>query len=231
MKSRYLATLATSLIFAITLSAQSPMRLVAPTEPANLGKLKTQLLHYHDCAEPTCYIPGLNRQAGKAIAFLNHRVAQSKPGEKLALVLDIDETSLSNWDEEKQDDFGYISRDWNDWVNQKKAPAVAATLRLYNEALKHHVSVFFITGRPESQRPATIANLTSAGYHDWSGLALRGQHPSSETTTDYKSAERKKIIAAGYKIILNVGDQISDLNGPAQAELSIKLPNPFYFIP
>jgi hypothetical protein len=36
------------------------------------------------------------------------------------LVLDIDETALSNWDEETQDDFGYIVKDWNDWVDKSR---------------------------------------------------------------------------------------------------------------
>jgi acid phosphatase len=154
-----------------------------------------------------------------------------QPEEKLALVLDIDETALSNWDEEKQDDFGYIVKDWNDWVDQKKASVIAGTLRLYNEALKHGVAVFFITGRSKAQEAATSDNLKAAGYHDWAGLSLRGPHPPGQTVAEYKSAERRKIVDGGFRIILNVGDQLSDLKGSPQAERSIKLPNPFYYIP
>jgi hypothetical protein len=62
-------------------------------------------------------------------------------------------------------------------------------------------------------------------------LAVRGPHPSGQTVAEYKSGERKKIVDAGYHIILNVGDQMSDLTGSPQAELSVKLPNPFYYIP
>ena len=51
------------------------------------------------------------------------------------------------------------------------------------------------------------------------------------STAEYKSGERKKIVDAGYRIILNVGDQRSDLAGSPQAEVSVKLPNPFYYIP
>jgi acid phosphatase len=147
------------------------------------------------------------------------------------LVLDIDETALSNWDEELQDDFGYIAKDWNDWVDKKQATAIAGTLRLYKEAMGHGVSVFFISGRDESQRDATTDNLESAGYDRWAGLRLRGPHPKQQSTTEYKSGERGKIVDAGYRIILNVGDQLSDLNGNPQAERSVKLPNPFYYIP
>jgi hypothetical protein len=38
-------------------------------------------------------------------------------------------------------------------------------------------------------------------------------------------------VAAGYRLILNIGDQYSDLFGEPQAEASVKLPNPFYYLP
>jgi acid phosphatase len=153
------------------------------------------------------------------------------PGTKLALVLDIDETALSNWDEIKQDDFGYIERDWDDWINKEQASPISGTLRLYNEALKLKVSIFFITGRLREQEASTVSNLESAGYHDWTGLVFRGPDSRGQTVADYKSSERKKIVYAGYRLILNVGDQLSDMSGDPNAELSIKLPNPFYYIP
>jgi acid phosphatase len=234
-RSQRLFTWLAFIIFSTALGAQSvpPSRLLIPSEPIpNLGQLKVRLAAYHDCVRSReCYASDLNRQTGLAIAYLERRVARTKPGEKLALVLDIDETALSNWDEEKQDDFGYIVKDWNDWVDEKQAPAIAGTLRLYNEALKHGVSVFFITGRSKAQETATSDNLQTAGYRGWTDLALRGPHPSGQTVARYKSGERKKIVDAGYHIILNVGDQMSDLTGSPQAECSIKLPNPFYYIP
>lgn len=220
-------------ILLCALSVQAQHGIVTIKEPKpNLGQLKTQLSTYHDCKESSCYTPQIERQSDKAIAFLKRRAAKAKPDEKLALVLDIDETSLSNWTEEKQDDYGYIANDWNNWIKQRSAPAIDGTLRLYREAKSSKVAVFFITGRPENQREDTEANLKSAGYDAWDGLSLRAaNHPASQTTTDYKSSERAKIVAQGYRIVLNVGDQLSDLNGAPQAEKSIKLPNPFYFIP
>ena len=219
--------------FLLTAPTAAGDHVTAAHEPTpNLGQWKTHLIAYHDCQENRgCYTADLNRQSDRAIAYLRQRTAKAKPGEKLALVLDIDETALSNWDEEIQDDFGYIAKDWNDWVDKKSAPAIPATLRLYQEAGKHGVSVFFITGRPLSQEIATSENLKSAGYDHWAGLALRGAHAPTETVADYKSAERRKIVDAGYRIILNVGDQTSDLTGNPQADRSIKLPNPFYYIP
>jgi len=235
MQSRRLLILLALIFASLVSNGQSApnSRLLIPQEPTpNLSKLKTRLIVYHDCTgNHGCYTSDLDRQSDLAIAILRRRADRAKPDEKLALVLDIDETALSNWDEETQDDFGYIAKDWNDWVAKKQAPAIAGTLRLYKEAVAHGVSVFFITGRGEAQRQATADNLKSAGYDRWAGLALRGPHPKEQSTTEYKSGERKKIVDAGYRIILNVGDQLSDLNGNPQAERSVKLPNPFYYIP
>lgn len=207
-------------------------RLLVPREPApNLGKLKTRLIAYHECHRSDCYFPEVNHQCGLAMAFLRRAVAQSPRGAKLALVLDIDETSLSNWKEERRDDFGFVAKDWSRWIDGEKAPAIPGTLQLYDLARKDGVAVFFITGRPESLRVVTAANLEAAGYHGWASLVLRGPHPQGQLVERYKSAARAKIVASGYRIILNVGDQMSDLTGSSQAELSVKLPNPFYYIP
>lgn len=234
-RSKTLFALLSVMALAAGLGAQSlpPNRLLIPPEPRpNLQLLKDQLIKYHDCTSgPRCYGPDMDRQTRLAIAYLQGRVAKAKPGEKLALVLDIDETSLSNWEEEKQEDFGYIAKDWNAWVDKKQATAIAGTLHIYKEAVKDGVSVFFITGRGAAQESATAGNLKAVGYATWTGLALRGLHPAGQTTTEYKSGERKKIVDAGYRIVLNVGDQMSDLNGTPRGELSVKLPNPFYYIP
>ena len=53
---------------------------------------------------------------------------------------------------------------------------------------------------------------------------------SKETVKQFKLAMRKKIHDMGYDVILNLGDQHSDLLG-GYAENNIKLPNPFYLIP
>ncbi|HZQ44651.1 MAG TPA: HAD family acid phosphatase [Acidobacteriaceae bacterium] len=201
-------------------------------EPANLDSAKKELGRYHDCTEENCYQPQLQRQIDLAVGFLHGSVANAKPGEKLALVLDIDETSLSNWRIETRDDFGYIPNDSNLCIALHCGEAIAPTLRLYEEASRLGVTVFFITGRPEPQRADTEANLKAVGYASWGRLYLRPvNHPVDQSVSDYKSGERGEIVRMGYRIVLNVGDQMSDLTGPHSADHSVKLPNPFYFIP
>jgi predicted secreted acid phosphatase len=102
---------------------------------------------------------------------------------------------------------------------------------LYQVAEKLGIAVFFITGRPEAQRAATEKNLRSQGYTQWAGLAMRSTDEAHTPTTDFKSEKRRKIAAEGYRIAVNLGDQMSDLNGSPQAEVSVKLADPFYYIP
>ena len=203
-----------------------------PNEPANLGVIKQQLIEYQSCARPTCYVPQMEHQSNIAIASLKQSVATAKPGEKLALVLDIDETSLSNWAVELHDDFGYIPADSDMCIALQCGHAIPGTLRLYKEAVMDKVAVFFITGRPEPQRADTAANLKAEGFDTWEHLYLRPvDHPQGQSTAEYKSGDRAEIVRQGYRIVLNVGDQMSDLEGTPMAEHSVKLPNPFYFIP
>jgi acid phosphatase len=198
----------------------------------NLDTLKAQLKQYHECTcKCGCYAKDLDAQADRAIGYLHQRAAHRRPAEKLALVLDIDETTLSNYEEMQKADFAYDSKAFNAWVESARGVAIPGTLRLFQEAKRAGVSVFFLTGRPETQRPATERNLKAQGFDGWQQLILRSAHQSAETAEEYKSTERVKIVAAGYKIILSLGDQWSDLKGKPEAEYSVKYPNPYYLIP
>lgn len=218
------------------LRAQQPTARVSSLASAeriqNLDDLKAQLRQYHECTcKCGCYAKDLDRQAEQAIDFLRVRAAQRIPQEKLALVLDIDETTLFNYEEMQKVDFAYDSKVFSAWVETAKAPAIPGTLRLYREAQRLGVRVFFITGRPDAQRAATERNLRSQGFQNWQELTMRSPAQAKEATPAYKSAARAAIQAQGYKIVLNVGDQWSDLKGQPEAEFSVKYPDPFYFIP
>lgn len=215
---------------------QTPAGLFSTDAPAerilNLDTLKKQLKEYHACTCTCgCYAKDLDRQADVAIAFLRGRTKSNKGEKKLALVLDIDETTLSNWDEMQKADFAYDSKAFNAWVETAAAPAIPGTLKLYKEAQRLGVSVFFLTGRPEEQRSVTEQNLRSQGFTNWRQLLLRTPEQKALSAEEYKSAERATIVAQGYAIVESVGDQWSDLKGKPEAEYSVKYPNPFYFIP
>jgi hypothetical protein len=62
---------------------------------------------------------------------------------------------------------------------------------------------------------------------------MRTESEIPQTAATYKLAARWRIAAAGFRIVVNVGDQASDLSGDshgAVADHTFKLPNPFYFV-
>jgi len=214
-------------------------------EPRNISGLKSELLYYQ-CSGT--YERDIRRVIDKAIAYVTER---ARKGGKLALVLDIDETSLSNWEEMKANDFGLIENGpcelgrpdadgwrvpespcgFSAWILARDAKPLD-TVRLFRAARASNIAVFFITGRKDDDqhcvRDATTGNLRKAGYSDWTDLILEpGDYKS--TVEQFKTEKRKEISAKGYTIIANVGDQYSDLNGE-YAERVFKLPNPFYFV-
>jgi acid phosphatase len=199
---------------------------------SNLDTLKKELRQYHDCTCTCgCFTHDQDIQADRAIAFLRRRAAHRHGQEKLALALDIDETTLSNYQEELGADFAYNKPVFDAWVETAQAPAIAGTLRLYKEAQQLGVSIFFITGRDEAQRGATERNLRAQGFDRWQELVMRPADHGSQTIGEFKQVARSGMIAKGYTLALNVGDQWSDLKGKPEAEFSVKYPDPYYFIP
>ena len=209
------------------------------TQPLNLGEIKLQLLDYLCFG---AYDRDIEKVLAHARAYVEERADKV---EKPALVLDIDETSLSNRPYFLANDFGTIMRGecrlnpgkgipdepcgFNAWLTEHTAKAIDPTLKLFNLAKSKNVAVFFITGRRDNERSTTIANLKKAGYEGWTDLMMRG--PGDPTPVGmFKMAERAKIAARGFTIIANVGDQRSDLDG-GYAERTFRVPNPFYFLP
>ena len=210
----------------------------------NFDIARGRIKDYYNClGNEGCYWADVDAQYKRAEAALKLELATKKPGEKLALVMDIDETALSGYCIMQRLDMGYIKPTFNAWVvSPEAATAIPGGLRLFNEAKADGIAVFFITGRagiPDysnaahdaDQSAATERNLEAAGYHGWAGLRLRNGGENLMPTMEYKASERARIVNNGYRIVMSVGDQWSDLQGEPKAEVSIKLPNPFYFIP
>jgi hypothetical protein len=226
------------------LGARNARALLSDEPLENFGIERYRLADYADCVgSGGCYWADLDAQYKRAETALAARIAATRAGsvEKLAVVMDIDDTTLSSYCEMKREAFGYVGPMFNGWtVTPEAAVAIPGAQRLFQEARAAGLAVFFITGRPgvqpeaserTDQTAATAKNLVAAGFHGWAGLALRDGAENGMATIAYKAAERQKIVAKGYRIVLSVGDQWSDLLGDPQAGLNVKLPNPFYFLP
>jgi len=157
---------------------------------------------------------------------------------KPAIVLDIDETSLSNWPAYRINGWARITNGPCDlqkgpcgvraWQAMAQSKAIAPTLALARRAHELGVAIFFITGRPARLQEATERNLKEQGF-EWTAVILKPDDTTLPSVADFKVPERRKITEQGYTIILNLGDQESDLKG-GYAERSFKLPNPVYFV-
>ena len=176
------------------------------------------------------------RVVGDATTWLEQR---AKLVERPAIVLDIDETSLSNWSAYKVNGWARVVNGpcnlergpcgLRAWQDAARAPALNPTLSLVKRARTLGVAVFFITGRPGNLRAATERNLREQGF-EWEEVILEPIGSSYASAADFKAPERKKIAERGYTILLSLGDQQSDLTG-GYAERTFKLPNPVYFLP
>lgn len=203
-----------------------------PTEPPNIGDAKRAAINYHDSG---AYDRDLRTVTAGAGNWLLERARQvNRP----AMVLDIDDTALSNWSVIVANDFGRVFGGpcedlpkgpcgWVAWDLLSRSPTIPATLALFKQARALSVTVFFITGRDEPQRGATERNLREAGYADHAGLYMPAEGARYGSAADFKAPQRAAIEASGYTIIANVGDQPSDLAG-GHAERTFLLPNPFY---
>ncbi len=147
---------------------------------------------------------------------------------RLAIVSDIDETLLDNrafFRSQVQ-----AKDPWEafpDWVKEAKAPLLQPTAEFLSWARKQGIAIFLVTGRTEDLRASTIANLIHAGI-SYDGLYMR-QIGDKRSAVDVKTEYRKEIEQCGFKVVVNIGDQPTDLLG-GQSEDCQLLPNEMYSI-
>jgi predicted secreted acid phosphatase len=209
---------------AVTLAPSSQ----SPTNIVNSVQIVPELRYYHDSGQ---YDRDIQTVATQAQAQLTAAVNKVSAAKKLAIVLDIDETSLSNWEFIKEAHLAPSIGPFYQWILEAKDTAIVPTLKLYQYAIQHNVAVFFITGRNDSFRAATIKNLNATGFGKYQEIYFRSaQDAKTGNIAEYKTKVRALIEAKGYDIVLNLGDQYSDLCG-GTADTMFKYPNPFYFVP
>ncbi len=159
-------------------------------------------------------------------------------------VFDIDDTLTSGYIADCQD--GFAKYQPQVWQQAKESNAFTRTPqmeKLLKYAFTHDVSVAMVTGRPISQYTMTIQNVITA-YPEFESninqlvsqgnLMLVPTDKEQWTMDSFKNVARQELIKKGYTIILNMGDQYSDLdyiypyvNPP---KCSYKLPNYMYYI-
>jgi predicted secreted acid phosphatase len=175
-------------------------RRLFPALIISLALLVTGLSAPSEAAVPSKsqWISDVYRALSGSQSYIDTRVARG--GGKLALNLDIDNTSLATY--------------------YDTGTAVAATRRLVRYAKSKGVYILFNTGRNVSQRDRTIAQLKHAGY-PVDGLCA---HYKGETLSHSKQRCRASFVRNGFHLIANIGNRSTDFTG-GNYERAYRLPN------
>ncbi|WP_042383949.1 HAD family acid phosphatase [Streptacidiphilus melanogenes] len=142
-----------------------------------------------------------------ALSYLQQRVAAGTFHGTPAIVLDIDNTSLASYF----------------YPTTYPTPANPPVLQLAQYAAAHGVKVLFVTARPDLIDLATEINLTAVGY-TVDHLYSRNPLQLLESIQTFKTDTRRKLVAEGYDIVANVGNNTTDLDG-GYADAAFKLPD------
>ncbi|MAH60740.1 MAG: hypothetical protein CMF42_00340 [Legionellales bacterium] len=159
---------------------------------------------------------------GQIILMNTRRDDSLKP----AVVIDIDETILSNYqyilDHDSLDDLNHFCS----WQSLGLCKPIEPVVDFYHWLINHNFNVFFVTARNYDLKVATYENLAKIGVTNWTGIYFRDEKKWPSTKL-YKASQRREIFSNGYQILLNIGDQPTDFEG-GFAEHHLQIPNPFY---
>lgn len=212
----FLSIALTTFIFVGCASTDSTLKVM------NLGAAKNAVQAYYESGE-------FDRECAKIIDDAIKQIDGIKLTGKPAVVFDIDETALSNYEYTKEIGFGYVDKLWNEWQQKGIAPAIKDTKRFYDYLISKKIHVIFITGRYAEFGEATKRNLIEQGYAKFDTLIVRSDNEHKLSAAEWKAAKRKELVSKGYNIIACIGDQWSDLVG-GNTGIKIKLPSYLYLL-
>ena len=135
---------------------------------------------------------------------------------KPAIIVDVDETVLDNSSFQSRTILSGLSypNGWAKWVNESNASAVEGVYEFLHYANDSDVKIFYVTNRLESFREPTIKNLKRLGlpFDDNKNTLLMRVDENVRDKT-----ERRRSIADDYRIVLLVGDQLTDFISTKEA--------------
>ncbi len=225
----------------------------------NIDVLRIQIERYYGDQDKTGTFRADSNYAKEArsVAAAGARWLTSQAGKSSgmpAIVLDVDDTTLTTWNYEIASNWAYNPTTNGNYVTGQLFPATPGMVAMVNQAAAEGYAIFYITGRPSTQADATVGNLGHDGVGVDAGYPINpanlftkpaiADYPAylqtacaddiaaghSCTTIHYKSATRAYIESMGYDIVASFGDQYSDLIG-GYADRTFKMPNPNYYLP
>jgi 5'-nucleotidase (lipoprotein e(P4) family) len=222
----------------------------APHENLNAVLWVQTALEYEASALQAYRLAALQLDAALADRSWTAATEQKGDASKLppAVILDIDETVLDNSYYQARmirDKTPYATATWDPWVMEMRATAIPGAREFTSYAEKKGVTVFYVTNRTANLEDATRKNLAAEHFPLMQGLdtvLTRGERPEWRESA---KGPRRAYVAASYRILMLVGDDLSDFvvdasGAPAERRQKaepyhdwwgrrwIMLPNPTY---
>jgi hypothetical protein len=161
-------------------TAQPPIQTFTPrseNQVTNIDVLRQQLKNYYGAPLATTgpngtwrtplNLDGNYAAEARSVAERAGKWLAQKTRQRRAIVLDVDDTTLVTWNYELYSNWDFNPTTNGTFVNNEWFPAVPGMVDMVNELKNDGYAIFFLTGRPQGQEAATLANLTSG---DWDGV-------------------------------------------------------------
>jgi 5'-nucleotidase (lipoprotein e(P4) family) len=126
---------------------------------------------------------------------------------KRAVIVDVDETVLDNSPYQAKlvkERRPFEGKTWTEWCDRAEATALPGAVEFLRYANSRGVRVFYITNRRVAEKDGTARNLRKLGFPDVTDETLL-------IRTDGSAKEpRRQSVAAKYRIVLLMGDNLND---------------------
>lgn len=134
-----------------------------------------------------------------------------------AVILDIDETVVSNVDFQLTFERPFENHKLDTWSGSRNSTAIPGVRKFIDAASASGVTLFFLTNRPCQpkdgthdpcpQKQTTVTDVREIGYDvDADFVMLSGERPE----WDREKLIRRQYIAETYRVIMLIGDDLSD---------------------
>lgn len=185
---------------------------------------KTDVIFYY---ESSSHEDDVKKSLQKAYTVVDK---YAKDASKLAIVFDIDETSLNHYQDLKAADFPQDDPIWDEIVKMTDCKAIQSSLEFYEYCISLGYKVFFVSARYWHSLKNTKQALKNAGYVEFEGVFVFPRaikEYKADEFISFKARRRAYIESLGYSILLSIGDQPSDLIG-GFTKYTCELPNYLY---
>jgi len=124
----------------------------------------------------------------------------------LAVVLDVDETVLSNSRYNARNVLGIaeMKGGFNGWLDEMASEPIAGAYEFLQLADSLGIKIFYVTNRNERKQPETIGNLQKYDYPQ-----VNKAQVLCKTKVSSKEP-RRQMIAQNYEIVMLIGDNLID---------------------